>query len=146
MEINFYQVDDLLHKSISSLLIKFLVEKKRAIIYSKDIEILKQVDDGLWSFSKTKFIPHVTIWDKFDYNQQPFLLTNREENVNQSDFLIMLDGVSNDFLAQFSKSFYFFSIANKDQARELWSDYKKQSAKLNFYRKDDNKWIARPMM
>ncbi len=85
IEINFYQVSNLaengIAKSIAPLLLKILEDGKRAMIYSKDPVTINALDNGLWSFGKNKFIPHVTIFDQeFETKKQPIFITNQEEN------------------------------------------------------------------
>jgi DNA polymerase IIIc chi subunit len=141
MEINFYQLENLDCKVIAQILLKIKEEKKRTLIYAKTDEILKQIDEVLWSFSKTKFLPHATKWEKVNPLEQPTFLTNEENNQNQAEFLLMLDEVSDDFLKKFEKIFYFFNNSNLESARKLYSNYKKKSFSINFYKKDGDKWI-----
>ncbi len=141
MEINFYQVDDIIYKSIAPLLIKVLDEEKKALIYCQDEKQVEEIDGGLWSFSKTKFIPHGTKTTKLEPAKQPVFITNQLTNANQAEYLIMLDEVEEKFLSEFGKIFYFFSSGDVADARKLWAKYKKQSFTLNFYKKEDGAWI-----
>ena len=140
MEINFYQVDDIIYKSIAPLLIKVLDENKKALILCQDEQQVTEIDGGLWSFSKTKFVPHGTKADKIDHALQPVFITNIEENFNQAGYLIMLSPAEEKFLKQFDKIFYFFSSGNVADARKLWAKYKSQSFSLNFYKKNESGW------
>jgi DNA polymerase IIIc chi subunit len=141
MEINFYQVDDIIYKSIAPLLIKVLDENKKALIYCQSEQQVQEIDDGLWQFSKTKFIPHGTKDLKLKPIKQPIFITNQPENANQAEYLIMVDEAQEDFLKQFSKIFYFFGNDTITDARKLWAKYKKQSFALNFYKKDSGTWV-----
>ncbi len=141
MEINFYQVDDILYKSIAPLLIKVLDENKKALIFCQDEKQITEINDGLWSFSKTKFVPHGTKADKIEHSLQPIFITDTQENYNQAGYLIMLLEVEEIFLKQFDKIFYFFGSGNIADARKLWAKYKKQSFALNFYKKDESGWV-----
>lgn len=145
MEINFYQVDDIIYKSIAPLLIKVLDEDKKALIYCQDEKQVEEIDGGLWSFSKTKFIPHGTKNNppatKLAPEKQPVFITDQLTNSNQAEYLIMLGEVEEKFLKEFGKIFYFFSSGNVADARKLWAKYKKQSFTLNFYKKDDSGWV-----
>lgn len=140
MEINFYQTDDIIHKSMVPLLQKILEDNKKVLIYSKNSELLKQIDEGLWSFSKTKFLPHSTKFEKLDPIKNPIFLTDEELNENNAEFLIMLDKVSDDFAKKFTKIFHFFDNNSLSEAKKLWVHYKQKSANLNFYKKLDGKW------
>lgn len=141
MEINFYQTDDIPHKAIAPLLQKMLEDKKKVLIYSENAELLKQIDSGLWSFSKTKFLPHATRFDKINALKNPIFLTDNQENENAADFLIVFDKISDNFAQKFTKIFHFFDNNNLSKAREIWSYYKQKSANLNFYKKQENKWL-----
>jgi DNA polymerase IIIc chi subunit len=142
MQINFYQTDGILHKSIAPILTKILEEEKRALIFCTNQELLKQLDDGLWSFSKTRFIPHGTKDDEVKADKQPILLSQTQENLNNSSYLIMLDKADDDFIKKFDKVFYFFGSDNLKQSKDLWRYYKEKSAKLNFYKREQDKWIS----
>ncbi len=140
MEINFYQVDDIIYKSIAPLLMKVLDEDKKALIYCQNEQQVSEIDNGLWSFSKTKFIAHGTKTTKLDPAKQPVFITDELENSNQAEYLITLGEVEENFLKQFGKIFYFFSSGNVVDARKLWVKYKEQSFALNFYKKDGGGW------
>jgi DNA polymerase IIIc chi subunit len=141
MEINFYQVDDIIYKFMAPLLIKVLDEDKKALIYCQDEKQVEEIDGGLWQFSKTKFIPHGTKTTKLEPVKQPIFITDQLINANQAEYLIMLDEAEEKFLNEFGKIFYFFSSGNVADARKLWAKYKKQSFVLNFYKKEDGAWV-----
>lgn len=142
MEINFYQCDESLTKSIAPLTLKILEEKKKALIFSKDASRLAEIDSGLWSYGKNKFIPHVTLDDKdFILERQPILLSNKEENSNKADYLILTEESSEAFLSNFSRVFYFFDALSLDAAKTAATKYKKIATKFNSYKKEDGKWV-----
>ena len=98
-EINFYEVDEGVVKAMGPILIKILDEKKRAIIFIKNLDKIKEIDASLWSYGRSKFIPHVTIFDKdFESTEQPILISNEEKNLNKAHYLIFLDEPTQDFL------------------------------------------------
>ena len=140
MKINFYQIDDILYKSIAPLLLKIMEENKKVLIYCQDEQQLNEVDNGLWSFSKTKFLPHGTKKDKIKPDKQPIFITDKIDNSNQADYLVIFVEVEEKFLSQFDKIFYFFGSGNLADARKLWKKYKEQNFSLNFYKKENNKW------
>ena len=80
-EINFYEVDEGVVKAMGPILLKILDEKKNAFIFVKNVEKIKEIDASLWSYGRSKFIPHVTIFDKdFERAKQPILISNEEKN------------------------------------------------------------------
>lgn len=141
MQINFYQTEDLIHKAIAPILTKILEEKKRALIFCQNQDLINQIDDGLWSFSKTKFIPHGTENDDIKAQDQPIFLSSKQQNQNQSSYLIMLDKIDDDFGKNFEKIFYFFNNDSLAKSKEMWRYYKSKNFTLNFYKKENDKWV-----
>jgi DNA polymerase IIIc chi subunit len=140
MEINFYQIDDLLHKMLAPLLLKIYEQQKKALILSEDDEMTQKLDLGLWNFSKTKFLPHITDQDNFDLKTQPILLTKQEDNLNEADFLIMFAEKSEEFMKNFDRIFYFFGPNDLSDARVFWKSSKEKSHDLNFYKREKEGW------
>lgn len=137
-EINFYQADETIMKSLAPLLLKVLEEKKKALIFCKNPVQIKLLDDSLWSYGRNKFIPHVTISDKdFVMERQPILFSDREENSNKADYLVFLDMPSNAFLSGFERAFYFYEEKDFSVAEDLAKKIKPK----NSYRKVDGKWV-----
>jgi DNA polymerase IIIc chi subunit len=131
-EINFYQINGELVKSLAPLLLKILDEKKKALIFCKNQNLIKEIDSGLWSYGRSKFIPHVVISDPdFAMERQPILITNKEENSNNAEYLVFLDEPSKAFILSFKRVFYFF------EERNFSCTFKPN----NFYKKQDEKWI-----
>jgi DNA polymerase IIIc chi subunit len=137
-EINFYQIDESLVKSLAPLLLKVLSENKKALVFCKNIEQIKDIDGSLWSYGRNKFIPHITILDKdFELNRQPIFLSNEEKNSNNANYLVFLDEPSKAFMEGFERVFYFFAESNFDEAKSLAAKLKPQ----NCYKKQDAKWV-----
>src|SRR6056300_309352 len=110
MEATFYQVENLDSSSLAPLLFKILEQKKKVLIYCQNDELIKQLDNSLWSYGRNKFLPHITIFDKnFDMIRQPIILSNQELNSNNADYLILLDLASEKFIQNFSRIFCFYS-------------------------------------
>jgi DNA polymerase IIIc chi subunit len=129
-EISFYQVDEDLGKSIAPLMLKILGEKKHALIFTRDEKLIKDVDYNLWAYGKSKFIPHITVFDEgFEAKRQPIFITNKEENANNADYLIFLDEPSEGFAAGFKRVFYFFAEGGKNTTLKPDKSYKKEGGK-----------------
>ncbi len=141
-ELNFYQVDDKIMASLAPLLLKILEEKKKAIIFCEDPEKIKLMDNSLWSFGRNKFIPHVTIFDEdYDFKRQPILISNKQENTNEAEYLIFLDEVTKDFAGGFSRIFHFFSEDDSSKAKSMAKNLGEISKKTNAYKREDGKWV-----
>lgn len=131
-EINFYQVDETIIKSLAPLLLKVLEEKKKALVFCATQKQVAEIDAALWSYGRNKFIPHITNSDKdFVLERQPIFITDKEENSNKADYLVFLDEPSDSFIKGFSRVFYFYEEG-------------KCAAKIKptkSYKKEDGKWI-----
>ncbi len=140
-EINIYQIDDVITKSIAPLLLKVLEEKKKALVFCKEAAKLKEIDDSLWSYGKNKFIAHATVADKdleeFGWKRQPIFLTNKEENINEADYLLLVDEASEGFIAGFSRVFYFYEARDEVSVKKFAAKF----SKVNSYKKVDGKWV-----
>jgi DNA polymerase-3 subunit chi len=144
-EINFYQCFETLARSVAPLLLKVLEENKKVLIYSNQTQI-KEIDDTLWSYGKNKFIPHITIFDKdFDLKRQPILISNKEENSNDADYLVLTEPASESFVSGFSRVFYFYDALRAEEAKKLAKKYKPLASKFESYKKDDVKWVKNPL-
>lgn len=139
-EINFYHCDDIVANSIAPLMLKVIGENKKSLIYTQTAQI-KEIDNILWGYNKNKFIPHVTIFDKeFEFKRQSIVITDKEENVNEADYLVITSPASPDFLKTFSRVFYFYDSLGANQASELKNQAGKLFEKVNSYKKENGKW------
>ncbi len=139
-EINFYQIDDVIVKSMAPLLLKILEEKKNTLIYAKEPAKMAEIDGGLWQFSKTKFVAHATnIENDIDLKIQPFLITNEEKNENNSQYLVLTENCSLDFLINFSRIFYFYDSMTTDNVKKFKNSLG-DSFQAKSYKKIAGKW------
>jgi DNA polymerase IIIc chi subunit len=131
-EINFYQTDEVVSKSIAPLMLKVLDDKKRVFIFCKNPAQIKEIDSALWNYGRNKFIPHAVISDReFDPKRQPILIGDKEENLNSADFLLFIDEPSKAFISSFARVFHFFE-EGKNQSK---------IKPTNFYKKVSGKWV-----
>jgi|LauGreDrversion4_2_1035121.scaffolds.fasta_scaffold1109590_1 DNA polymerase IIIc chi subunit len=131
-KINCYQVDETMVKTLAPLLIKVLADQKKALIYCQDDQQIHELDKNLWSYGRSRFIPHITIFDQdFDIARQPILLTNNLANDNQAEFLFFFAPVQQNFINNFTKAFYLY------QGELVNSNLKID----NHFKKINQKWV-----
>lgn len=130
-EINFYQVDETIIKSLAPLLLKVLEEKKKALVFCANAAQIKEIDGSLWSYGRNKFIPHVTDADgkEFEMERQPILLTDKEKNLNKADYLVFLSEPDEAFINKFSRVFYFYEEGKCVASVKPTKSYKKENGK-----------------
>jgi DNA polymerase IIIc chi subunit len=117
-------------------------ERKKAIIFSKNK--VKEIDDSLWIYGK--FIPHITVFDEkfittFSSERHPIFITNKEENANNANYLVLTDDVSDGFLSSFERVFYFYDERNLQDIKNFHSNAIKSFDVINSYKKNNGKWI-----
>lgn len=144
-EINFYQIDDVITKSLAPLLIKVLEDKKKTLIFCVDKTKMKEIDDSLWTFGKNRFIPHLTIFEEdiekiSTWQRQPILLTNEEENKNDADYLVIIDEPSSPFISSFKRVFYFYEESAIGNVKKFVKNLE-SGTKIKSYKKVDGKWL-----
>lgn len=145
IEINFYQIDDVLAKSIAPLMLKVLEERKKALILCQNSQKMKEIDDGLWQFGKVKFIPHVTVFEKdieevSTWQRQPIVISDEEKNINEANYLVLTQNSSLEFIEKFERTFYFFDSMMIDEVKKFSKTCAKDFA-VKSYKKDDGKWV-----
>lgn len=87
------------YKTIVQLTLKAHEAENQVLIHSNHPQILQSLDDYLWSFSKTSFIPHVLVQNDDEVDDiDPIVLAHFEPNIPQKDLLIQLaDQVPSNF-------------------------------------------------
>ncbi|GAA5096605.1 DNA polymerase III subunit chi [Wohlfahrtiimonas larvae] len=87
------------YKTIVKLTIKAYAAENQVLIYSNHPQILQPIDDYLWSFSETSFIPHILVNSNDEVDDiDHIILANFEPNTPKKDLLIQLaDHVPENF-------------------------------------------------
>ena len=145
-QINFYQVSDEIYQFLFDFLNKLLLEKDKKILIYSDENGIKKLDDNLWSFKKTSFIPHL-IDDNKNADKVPIIITNKLENKYNCNYLITTKNLKQEemFINSFEKVCYILNISNEnsiEQAKDFWNTYySNDNFELFFYKKNiKNKW------
>lgn len=147
-EINFYQLDDTEFSRFLAVMLGKLYQEQseRILVFSEDNTLLAELDEVIWSFAKTRFIPHALSTDALP-EKQPILLTAVENNQNQAKLLVTTGNNQDEFLASFSKVFYVFANKNPQslqQARNNWKRYKENGNPLKyFYQDEKGSWLQK---
>jgi len=142
-EINFYFIDTEKDRFLYSFLFKILDSSKKIVIYNNSIERINYLDEILWTWGETKFLPHGTKKDG-NIDKHPIYLTTEKENPNKANFLIIEENLEDlDFLKSFEKVFYIFDNAKEsiDKAKAVWLEFEKNKLSLTLIsRTEDGEW------
>lgn len=150
--INFYKLFEKgnLLSAISLISNKILEADEKVILFLEGEDEMKQMDEKLWSFSQSEFIPHLSEnseeFEEFK-DETPILLTTKQENTISATNLIIFKKPQNiEFFKQFNRVFFLFSQENEEEllkAREFWKEVSglKQEFASKFYEQgSDKKW------
>lgn len=91
-------------KVITKLAVKAFEAEHQVLIYSQDAEILKHVDDHLWSFDSERFVPHVWVSSDDEIDESdPVILASFEPAYVRKDLLIQVADQVPDNFAQYQR-------------------------------------------
>lgn len=144
LEIRFYHLTVTpLEKALPKLLEKIITQGWRALILTDSEEQAEFLSIQLWTYHPNSFLPHGTHKDGF-MEDQPIFLTPLEENPNNAEILIILNGKSPHFLETFNQCLYLFE--DKDDVKKksslaIWETYEEKSYLLSSWiQQKDGKW------
>lgn len=150
--VNFYKLfsSDLLLSSIALIANKILDLDEKAILFFDSPEDLKQMDEKLWQFSQSEFIPHLSeLSEEFEEVKEevPLLLSNNKNNVIEATNLFIFKPHNDfEFLKRFNKVFFLFDSELETEllnARAFWKEFAnlKEDFSSKFYEQSaDRKW------
>ena len=141
-EINFYYIEEKFINFLSKFLLKIIENNKKIILYSTNETSLINLNKLLWTFDKTSFLPHL-LYKEDSSEETPILLSNTEENIYNSNFLLFSSFIENlDFLKSFEKTYYIFYSNNQESienAKNSWNFYKDKNFTLKFCKKNEER-------
>ncbi len=142
-DINFYNLSrSSVEKLVPRLLEKILEEGSRVAFLFKEKDRLNYFDDFLWTYSKESFLPHSA--DNINKNQlQPLLLTLNEENLNDPDVFITIEGFCPECLSKYRKIIDIFDGKNMETRRDALvrvENIKNKGYKVNYWEQKSTGW------
>ncbi len=142
-EVSFYNLTRLpIQKAAPKLIEKIYYSNQRILVIFSDHDLMKSVDDCIWSYSTKHFIPHATENDDF-IDQQPVLLTTKLNNSNNSSILMTIGAID---LGNFAlpKVIHMFDGNDQKQldfARARWKHYQNLQINIIYWQqKEDGSW------
>ena len=130
MEVFFYQPSDEYLKFSCNLIHKLYNQSKRILIFapSKDIAV---IDDMLWSFNKTSFLPHACALSS-GHDKHPIYITDNvlSGNINNADCVVSF--VADEKINFVNEVYIIINNDNKNEARGLFKALKSKNIKLHY--------------
>lgn len=131
-----------LEQTLPQLLTKTMQAGKRALVVLGSEQRATSVDDLLWTFDKSSWLPHGKP-SAGDPSDHPILISTEDDNANQSTFLFLADGATSDRVADFERCFEIFDGHDDDvvaAARGRWKIYKDAGHSLTYWQQTERGW------
>ncbi len=125
-EISFYHLTATsVESALPKLLERVIESEKRALVRVESEERAGIINSILWTYDQSSFLPHGTI-NEGRAGSQPIWITEKHENPNKSDVLVVLDGNETPDLNDFERCLEVFcgtDAAAVDLAQARWRRY-----------------------
>lgn len=139
-EISFYHLTrQPLNKALPRLLEKVLAAGHRALVLAGSEERVEDLDAALWTYDAQSFLPHGSR-ALGHAERQPIFLTTAEENPNEADILVLVDGADPAFVGDFTRCLDMFDgndDAAVEAARERWKRWKAAGHELTYWQQTE---------
>ena len=139
-EIGFYHLQQApLERALPKLLERVLEGGHKAVLIAGSTERVEALNGLLWTYEQRSWLPHGSIRDG-NAELQPIYLTADEENPNEADVLVVVDGLEPGFIANFARAVDMVDGRDEDAvsaARKRWLTYKSAGHGLTYWQQTD---------
>jgi DNA polymerase-3 subunit chi len=143
LEIRFYHLQkQSLDQALPQILTKALDQGHKVLIKTNK-DTIKSLSELLWNTPLNSFLPHGTSADP-NKELQPIYITDQEDNPNQADLLILLNGERSQKIDTYKMCCEIFDGNNPEllkDARVKWKEYKSAELPVTYWQQDTHgKW------
>lgn len=133
-----FTIDDVLPK----LLEKAYKTEKNIIVKIGNDERVDFINNLLWTYDETSFLPHGSKKDG-NAEYQPVWLTSGNDNPNNASFLFLVDeaDINLEDIKKFERLFYIFDGNTESalqKARDFWRQLKNTDNECFYWQQDEN--------
>ena len=133
-----FTIDDVLPK----LLEKAYKTEKNIIVKIGNDERVDFINNILWTYDETSFLPHGSKKDGNAENQ-PIWLTSGNDNPNDASLLFLVDeaDINIDNINKFERLFYIFDGNTEtalQKARDFWRQLKNTESECFYWQQDES--------
>ena len=115
-----------LERALPTLLERAVGAGHKVVVMAGSAERVRDLDGLLWTYEQNSWLPHGSARDD-DAALQPVFLTDRDDNPNLADILVLTDGVTSAALPGFVRCLMLFDGNDETAlaaARARWTDRK----------------------
>ena len=139
-EVRFYHLQRrTLEQALPKILEKVLERGWRAVVLAGSPERVDALNQHLWTYDPSSFLPHGSARDGFAA-EQPVWLTADEETPNGATVLVLVDGMTSGAMGSFDLVCDLFDGNDGDAvlaARERWKICKAAGHALTYWQQND---------
>ncbi len=138
-EILFYHLERApLERVLPELLEKTLARDWRAVVQASSEERIEDLNNLLWTYNETSFLPHGSSADGHEA-EQPIFLTTTEENPNGAAIRFLVDGADTEDISNYERIVYMFDGHNEqaiNKARQQWKSVTTAGHKATYWQQN----------
>jgi DNA polymerase-3 subunit chi len=142
-EIGFYHLlSTPLERALPRLLEQARKRDYRIVLRAASSERVEHINALLWTFDDASFLPHGSARDGNAANQ-PIWLTDRPENPNGANMLMLVDGVAADDIGEFERCVDMFDGNDENAviaARQRWRNATAAGHTLTYWQQTGSGW------
>ena len=139
-EVRFYHLQTkTTAQALPEILGKAFSQGRCAVVKTPDEKSAKDLDKAFWTFKDDSFLPHGVTGDKFE-DKQPIWITDKDENPNGADILILTGGVNTEMIEDYALCCQILEPGNDDAiqaARSRWKEYKEKDYQVTYWQQNE---------
>ncbi len=141
-EIRFYHMERSTLETALPALLNKAIQQGRITVKSTNNQNIEALNGHLWTYDPNSFLPHGSEKDGFA-EEQPIWLTDKDENPNQSEILILTHGATSEALKDYKLCCEMLDGRDENaiaQARQRWTAYKEEGFEVTYWQQGQNGW------
>lgn len=142
-DVRFYHMErQSLDQVLPQLIVKALQNGRRIVVKTGQSAEVERLNEHLWTFDPDSFIPHGSAKDGNE-SGQPVWITEKDENPNMADVLILTHGAADYSDGGFSMICDMLDGRDPEAvaaARGRWKLYKEQGHQVTYWQQGEKGW------
>ena len=141
-EVRFYHMERSTLEGALPALLNKAIEQGNIVVQSDTSQNVESLNAHLWTYDPNSFLPHGSNKDGHA-ESQPIWLTDKEENPNGSDILILTHGATNQNIKDYKLCCEMLNGNDENavtEARLRWKEYKDQGFEITYWQQGQSGW------
>ena len=139
-EVRFYHLERQSQGQVLPILLSKACERGHKIVVKlRDAAEVERMNGHLWTFQDSSFLPHGSVKNG-NSEVQPIWLTDKDENPNGADVLILCEGVESEMHDDFTLCCEMLNGQDQEAvsaARARWKSYKEKEFEVTYWQQSE---------